>query len=42
MPIYKTKGGYRIKNVRGVSRTKTAARKRLAAIKISQKRRGKR
>ena len=42
MPIRKTKGGYKIENVKGKSKTKAAAKKRLAAIKISQKKRRKR
>ena len=38
MPIKKVKGGYKIKNVAGKSKTNKAATKRLAAIKINQKR----
>jgi len=41
MPIKKTKGGYKIANTKGTSKTKAAAKKRLAAIKINQKKRGK-
>ena len=40
MPIRKVKGGFKIDNVKGVSKTKKAAQKRLAAIKARQ--RGKR
>lgn len=36
MPIYKTDGGYKIKNVKGKSKTKKEAIKRLMAIKASQ------
>jgi len=36
MPIHKTKGGYKIKNVAGKSKTKKAAKKRLPAIKTKQ------
>lgn len=36
MPITKTKKGYKIQNVKGVSKTNKAAEKRLAAIKINQ------
>jgi len=36
MPIYKAKGGYKIKNVKGKSPTKKAAKKRMAAIQISK------
>ena len=39
MPIRKVKGGYKIVNTPGVSKTKKEAQKRLAAIKISQKKR---
>ena len=39
MPIRKVKGGYKIARVHGKSKTKTAAKKRLAAIKIRQKKR---
>ena len=41
MPIRKVKGGFKIDNVAGVSPTRAAAQKRLAAIKISQKKKGK-
>jgi hypothetical protein len=41
MPIKKVKGGYKIKNVAGKSKTKEAAKKRLAAIKINQNKRKK-
>jgi len=37
MPIKKTKGGYKIKNVKGKSPTKAAAKKRLKAVKINQR-----
>lgn len=37
MPIRKVKGGYKIDNTKGKSKTKKDAQKRLAAIKISQK-----
>jgi len=36
MPIRKTKGGYKIKNVKGKSKTKKMAKRRLRAIKASQ------
>lgn len=36
MPIYKVKGGWKIKNVPGVSKTKGAALRRLRAIKANQ------
>lgn len=36
MPIYKSKSGYKIKNTKGVSKTKKQAIKRLRAIKASQ------
>lgn len=36
MPITKTKSGWKIKNTKGTSPTKEAAKKRLAAIKINQ------
>jgi len=36
MPIYKSKGGYKIKNVKGKSKTKKAAVRRLRAVKASQ------
>ena len=41
MPVRKTKGGYKIDNVPGVSKTKEAAQKRLAAIKANQAAKGK-
>ena len=41
MPIFKVKQGFRIKNVKGVSKTKAKAVKRLQAIKADQARRGK-
>lgn len=37
MPIRKVKGGYKIDNTPGVSRTKKAAKQRLRAIKYRQK-----
>ena len=36
MPIHKTKKGYKIKNTKGVSKTKKEAEKRLKAIKANQ------
>ena len=36
MPIRKTKGGYKIDNVKGKSKTKKSATKRLRAIKANQ------
>lgn len=36
MPIYKTNKGYKIKNVKGYSKTKKGAVKRLRAIKANQ------
>lgn len=36
MPIRKVKGGYKIDNVAGTSKTKEAAKKRLKAIKANQ------
>lgn len=36
MTIRKVKGGYKIDNVAGVSKTKAAAEKRLKAIKAEQ------
>ena len=36
MPIYKTKGGWKIKNTKGKSKTKKAAIRRLRAIKANQ------
>lgn len=41
MPIRKVKGGYKIDKVKGKSKTKKAAKKRLAAIKINQSKKGK-
>jgi len=41
MPIRKVKGGFKIDNVPGVSKTKAAAVKRLRAVKASQARRKK-
>jgi hypothetical protein len=41
MPITKTKGGYKIKNVAGKSPTKKRAIKRLRAVKASQAKRKK-
>lgn len=38
MPIRKVKGGYKIDNVKGVSKTKKVATQRLRAIKVNQKR----
>ena len=39
MPIYKTKSGkYKIKNTKGVSKTRKQALRRLRAIKANQKR----
>ena len=37
MPIYKTKGGYKIKNTKGFSKTKQQALRRLRAIKANKK-----
>lgn len=37
MPIYKVKGGYRIKNIRGKMLTLEQTRKRLAAIKAKER-----
>ena len=36
MPIRKVKGGYKIDNTPGISKTKKASVKRLRAIKASQ------
>lgn len=36
MPIKKTKGGYKIANVKGKSKTRAKAQKRLKAIKANQ------
>ena len=41
MPIRKVKGGYKIDNVAGVSKTKKAAEERLRAIKANQSRKKK-
>lgn len=41
MPIRKTDKGWKIDNTPGYSKTKKAAEKRLAAIKIAQKKRKK-
>ena len=41
MPIRKVKGGFKIDNVTGISKTKDAAVKRLRAIKANQARSGK-
>ena len=38
MPIYKIKGKYKIKNTKGVSKTRKQALRRLRAIKANQKR----
>jgi len=38
MPIYKTKGKYKIKNTKGVSKTYKQALRRLRAIKANQRR----
>ena len=37
MPIRKVKGGYKIDNTPGISKTKKAAKQRLRAIKYRQK-----
>lgn len=37
MPIRKTPKGYKIANVKGISKTKEKAKKRLAAIKAKKK-----
>ena len=37
MPIYKTNKGYKIKNTKGVSKTRQQALKRLRAIKANQR-----
>lgn len=39
MPIRKVKGGYKIDNVPGISKTKKQAQERLRAIKASQAKR---
>lgn len=36
MPIQKVKGGWKIKNTSGISKTKKAAKRRLRAIKFRQ------
>jgi len=36
MPIRKVKGGYKIENVKGISKTRAEAEKRLKAIKANQ------
>lgn len=36
MPIRKVKGGFKIDNVKGVSKTKVEAERRLKAIKANQ------
>ena len=41
MPIRKCKGGYKIDNVKGVSKTKAQAKRRLRAIKANQAKKGK-
>ena len=41
MPIKKTSKGWKIENVPGYSKTKKEAEKRLAAVKISQKKKRK-
>lgn len=41
MPIYKTKGGYKIKNVKGTSKTKKEVEQRLQAVKANQAKKGK-
>lgn len=41
MPIRKVKSGYKIDNVKGKSKTKAAATKRLRAIKANQTKKGK-
>ena len=37
MPIRKVKGGYKIDNVKGISKTRAEALRRLRAIKRKQK-----
>jgi hypothetical protein len=37
VPIYKTKSGYKIKNTKGVSKTRKQALRRLRAIKVRQR-----
>jgi len=41
MPIKKVKGGYKIANTKGTSKTHAQAVKRLQAIKANQSRKGK-
>jgi len=41
VPIKKVKGGYKIENVPGVSKTKKAAIQRLKAIKANQSKKSK-
>ena len=41
MPIRKVKTGYKIDRVRGISKTLSAAKKRLKAVKASQTKRRK-
>ncbi len=41
MPIRKAKGGWKIANVKGKSSTKAKAKRRLRAIKASQRKRRK-
>lgn len=36
MPVYKVKGGWKIENTPGISKTKKEAEQRLKAIKASQ------
>ena len=38
MPIRKASGGYKISNTKGISRTRSAAIKRVRAIKANQRR----
>jgi hypothetical protein len=40
-PIRKVEGGWKIKNVKGKSSSKQAAKRRLRAVKANQKSRGK-
>jgi len=42
MPVYKVKGGWKIRNVPGIHKTRKEALKQLAAIKISQHKKDKR
>jgi len=39
MPIRRVKGGWKIKNTSGISKTKKAAKRRLRAIEYRQKKR---